>query len=169
MLQKKTKNEVKDFMKSILTSVAIALFVVAFVVQIGNVQGASMEPTFYDSEKIIIWKVFNNYERNDIIIFNTDTTHGQLIKRVIGLPGETVQIINNDIYINNEKIDDVIDVKMKDYGIADKSITLREGEYFVLGDNRNNSLDSRAETIGVIKESQIIGKVILRINPFTKF
>ncbi|HWT27075.1 MAG TPA: signal peptidase I, partial [Mobilitalea sp.] len=84
-----------------------------------------------------------------------------------GLPGETVQIKNGNIYINDQIVQDVVNVEpMANYGLAGEKIKLEENEYFVLGDNRNNSEDSRFASIGNIRRDEIIGKAFIRLKPF---
>ena len=136
-----------------------------FVCQIAIVNGNSMYPTLKNNQMLIVNKISTKYERNSIIVFKTKS--GYLIKRVIGLPGEEVKIQNNDIYINGNKIDDVVKIDMNDYGIAKDGVVLGDDEYFVLGDNRNFSTDSRF--IGCIKEKDINGIVNVSLFPFEKY
>ena len=91
------------------------------------------------------------------------------IKRVIGLPGETVQIVDGKIYINGEVLDENYGYEtMRDAKRAAEPVTLGEDEYFVLGDNRNDSSDSRSDLVGNVKKSQIVGKAFVRIYPFNR-
>jgi signal peptidase I len=93
------------------------------------------------------------------------------VKRVIGLPGETVQIIDGKVYINDQPLTDdkYCLSEILDSGSAEQPITLKEDEYFVLGDNRNMSTDSRSEYVGLVKRQDIIGEVFMRIWPFSHF
>ena len=88
-----------------------------------------------------------------------------IIKRILALPGETVQIRDGLIHINGNQIDDVVDIQMEFAGTAFEPLTLKEGEYFVLGDNRNDSKDSRYKDIGTIREDQIVGRAMFSIIP----
>jgi signal peptidase I len=89
------------------------------------------------------------------------------IKRIIALPGEKLQIIDGLIYINGEVIDEIVNVEpMGNYGLAAEEILLEENEYFVLGDNRNNSEDSRFASVGMIRREEIIGEAFIRTSPF---
>ena len=164
---KKKKRENQLVVLLIIISVCTILFN-TFIAQLAQVSGTSMNPTLENGQYLVvskISKITQDYERGDIIIFNWEGKH--LIKRLIGLPGETVQMKDNAIYINNEKIEDYVNVEIQNYGVLSEPITLKDGEYIFLGDNRNNSIDSR--TFGVVNESVIIGRVICRILPPKKF
>ena len=122
------------------------------------VKGSSMEPTLSNNELFITnWKT-ENLQRFDIVIICLPNEN--IVKRVVGLPGETVQIVDGCLTINGEVIKDVTSITMTYAGIAAEPITLGEGEYFVLGDNREHSSDSRDPRIGIIQHEWIIGKVI---------
>lgn len=155
--------------------VGICMLVLNFVIQRTIVDGSSMKPTLADGDNIIVSKMsywFSEPERFDIIVFTYDKKNSiHYIKRVIGLPGDTVQIINGSVYINGELLkEDVYGSASMNYaGIASEPITLGEGEYFVLGDNRNESSDSRMADVGIIHAEQIEGKAWLRIYPFSDF
>ena len=156
----------------VLVAIGIALIITTFVASHTKVDGSSMESTLEDGDDIIVEKfsyLTNEPERYDIIVFHQSDTENY-IKRVIGLPGERIQITEGKIYINDRAIFDAYgNTKMKDGGIAEKPIKLGEDEYFVLGDNRNASKDSRDKAVGVIKREQIIGKAWLRVMPFKNF
>ena len=131
-----------------------------------------MDPTLADGQNLILDKVsyrFRDPERYDIIVFpfeeNGKKEH--FIKRIIGLPGETVQIIDGYVYINGEKLEsDIYGAEvMKNPGRAAEPITLGDDEYFVLGDNRNNSEDSRYADVGVVSSKNIEGKVWFVLSP----
>jgi signal peptidase I len=152
----------------------ICFFIITYVGQRTRVSGHSMEPTLSDGDNLIVDKIsyrFHDPERFDIIIFpyqyEEDTYY---IKRIIGLPGETVWInTNGDIYIDGVLLEESYGLERMSYaGLAASPITLGEDEYFVLGDNRNNSTDSRFDVVGPIKRDDIIGKAWVRIYPFDK-
>ena len=136
-----------------------------------------MEPTLDSGDNLIVDKIsyrFRAPERFDIIVFPwkyEESTY--YIKRIIGLPGETVQIDENGtIYINGEVLQESYGrevIKAEYVGLAAEPITLGEDEYFVMGDNRNNSTDSRSAMVGNIKREDIIGRAWVRIWPFSKF
>ena len=147
--------------------------VITFVGQRTEVEGASMENTLHNGDNLIVDKLsyrFHDPERFDIIVFPfqfQDNTY--YIKRIIGLPGETVQIMDDgSIYINGEKLEENYGmevIKPETIGRAAEPIELGDDEYFVMGDNRNNSSDSRTDMVGNIKRENIIGKAWLRIWP----
>ena len=151
--------------------------VITFVGQRTEVEGASMENTLHNGDKLIVDKLsyrFHDPERFDIIVFPfqfQDNTY--YIKRIIGLPGETVQIMDDgSIYINGEKLEENYGmevIKPETIGRAAEPIELGDDEYFVMGDNRNNSSDSRTDMVGNIKRENIIGKAWLRIWPVSDF
>jgi signal peptidase I len=133
-----------------------------------------MENTLDDGDNLIVEKLtyrFKDPERFDIIVFPfryEEKTY--YIKRIIGLPGETVQIVDGDIYINGEILEESYGREVMKYsGQAADPITLGEDEYFVLGDNRNDSSDSRDPSVGLIKRDEIIGRAWLRIWPLSNF
>lgn len=133
-----------------------------------------MQNTLYNKDQLIVDKIsyrFRDPERFDIIVFPFQYKENTYyIKRIIGLPGETVQILDGDIYINGEVLEeDYGKETMVVSGRAVNEIQLGEDEYFVLGDNRNHSEDSRFEEVGNIKRSDIIGRAFIRIWPFSRF
>lgn len=151
--------------------------VITFVGQRTEVEGASMENTLHNGDNLIVDKLsyrFHDPERFDIIVFPfqfQDNTY--YIKRIIGLSGETVQIMDDgSIYINGEKLEENYGmevIKPETIGRAAEPIELGDDEYFVMGDNRNNSSDSRTDMVGNIKRENIIGKAWLRIWPVSDF
>ena len=151
--------------------------VITFVGQRTEVEGASMENTLHNGDNLIVDKLsyrFHDPERFHIIVFPfqfQDNTY--YIKCIIGLPGETVQIMDDgSIYINGEKLEENYGmevIKPETIGRAAEPIELGDDEYFVMGDNRNNSSDSRTDMVGNIKRENIIGKAWLRIWPVSDF
>ncbi len=159
----------------ILIIVVLTYLIITYVGQRTRVSGSSMEPTLSDGDNLIVDKIsyrFRDPQRYDIIVFPykyEDNTY--YIKRIIGLPGETIQIKDGYVYINGEFLSSEIygAEVMDDAGIAEEPITLGADEYFVLGDNRNHSSDSRDPSVGVLTRSDLIGRAWLRIYPFDKF
>ncbi len=164
-----------EFAVYIVLIFACIFWVPEYVVQRTVVNGESMENTLHSGESLLVEKVsyrFSDPARYDIIVFYPQgrEVDEYYVKRIYGLPGETVQIINNEIYINGEVIaDDYAKNVMDDSGIAEEPLTLADDEYFVLGDNRKVSLDSRDPDLGPIKAENIAGHVCLRILPLSKF
>ena len=157
----------------LLAVLALTYLVIAFVGQRTVVQGQSMENTLEDGDNLIVDKLsyrFRDPERYDIIVFpyqHAENTY--YIKRIIGLPGETVQVIDGYMYINGKKLDEHYGAEvMEDPGIAAEPIKLGDDEYFVLGDNRNHSSDSRVASVGVLTRDMLIGRAWVRIYPFNK-
>lgn len=162
------KKKDKWFFPALIIAVIVSFLCNMFLFQLAQVNGSSMYPTMENGNLLVVSKIADKdkYERGDIIVFKENGN--KLIKRLIGLPGETIQIINNDIYINGNKIKDYVDVEMEDYGILNNKIELKDNEFFFMGDNRNNSSDCRV--FGPIKKENIIGKIVVSLIPFnTKF
>ena len=153
---------------------AITFLIITFVGQRTHVSGESMENTLDDGDQLIVDKLtyrFHDPERFDIIVFPFRyKDHTYYIKRIIGLPGETVQIADGEIYINGEVLEESYGREvMQDAGLAAEPITLGDDEYFVLGDNRNYSSDSRDPSVALIHRKEIIGRAWLRIWPLDSF
>ena len=130
-----------------------------------------MYPTLHDGDNLLVDKIsyrFTDIERFDIIVFEYQHEENvYYIKRIIGLPGETVQITDGNIYINGELLEEDYGYEvMESAGLAAEPVTLGENEYFVLGDNRNDSTDSRDPRVGNITRDIIVGKAFVRIYPF---
>jgi signal peptidase I len=152
----------------------IAFALVHFIGEKTNIIGDSMSPTLENDDVVIINKFIyevSSPARNDIVVFKpygNEKLH-YYIKRVIGLPGDTIQITDGKIYINGQVLQENIDVETIDNGgLAANPITLGTDEYFVLGDNRNNSEDSRFTEIGNVNKKDIAGKAWFRIAPKSK-
>ena len=153
---------------------AVVFVINTFVVQRTMVSGDSMYPYLHNKDQLMMDKLsyrFHDPERFDIVIFPVvrDGKEEYYIKRVIGLPGETVQIIDGYVYINGEKLDENYGAEvMNDAGRAAEPITLGDDEYFVLGDNRNRSDDSRYENVENLKREKIVGRAWVRIWPLDR-
>ncbi len=149
---------------TVLAIFIAAVLVFAFGKRV-RVIGDSMEPNLYNGQSVLVNRIVYKLispSKDDVIVFlpNGNEKAHYYIKRVVAVPGETVQIIDGKLYINGEVVDDEADEydKMEEAGIAENEITLNSGEFFVLGDNRNSSEDSRSANIGVVKSSTIAGK-----------
>ena len=150
---------------------ALYIFSTTFVSQRVDVNGNSMNPTLFNNDSLWLNKLtyhFQNPKRFDIVVIDTDLNGGEyIIKRIIGLPGDTIQIKNQKVYINEKRLQTDIYGKepIEDAGAAANLMVLGKNEYFVLGDNRNDSDDSRFPEVGVIKKNRIIGKTSFRLLP----
>lgn len=159
----------------ILVALVFGILVGISLFQSVTMQENSMEPTLQVGERFFVnralYKV-SSPKRDDIIVYKTSGSDDAAlhIGRVIGLPGETVQISNGNILINGEVYDESHDFpEISNAGVASSGISLESGEYFILGDNRNNSEDSRYGDIGNINKKYIVGKVWFIISPKDKF
>jgi signal peptidase I len=177
---KNSKKEKRtSFIKELLVYVVIffiGLYIIPnYVLQRTVVDGDSMLNTLHNEESLLIDKisyVVGDPKRFDIVVFYPygKDVEEYYVKRVIGLPGETIQIIGQDIYINGEILKENYGKDPIHYaGIAKKPITLADDEYFLMGDNREISYDSRYEEIGPVHRDYIEGKAFLRIWPLKKF
>ena len=172
---KKMNDTLKEVLKTViyfLILLLVSLFIVTFIGQRTVVDGKSMENTLSDKDNLIVDKIsyrFKEPKRFDVIVFPYQKRN-YFIKRIIGLPGETVYIDEEgNIFINDVLLTENFGKdRINDPGIASNPIVLGEDEYFVLGDNRNDSFDSRYYEVGNIKKENIIGRAWLRIYPFNK-
>ena len=173
------KKAMKELMSTaiyLLGVLCLTWLVIHFVGQRTEVEGASMEATLSEGDNLIVDKItyrFSDPKRFDIIVFPfryQENTY--YIKRIIGLPGETVQIDDDgNIYIDGELLQESFGrevIRPETVGIASEPVVLGDDEYFVMGDNRNNSTDSRTEIVGNIHRSEIIGRAWVRIWPLSK-
>lgn len=165
----------------LLICVALAYFIASLVTHYVAhqtwVEGPSMEPTLSDGDSIIIERLsyyFSKPKRYDVVVFPVSSieTDGEkeltyYVKRVIGLPGETLQIRNGKVYIDGKLLEDDTYClsEILDGGMATNPVTMGQDEYFVLGDNRNMSTDSRNEYVGLVRGKDILGEVCFRIWP----
>jgi signal peptidase I len=154
---------------------ALTFLFITFIAQRTEVSGSSMEPTLQDKDSLLVDKISNRFsdpDRFDIIIFPYRYGNNQyFIKRVIGLPGETVRIdYEGNIYINGTVLEESYGAEViQDPGRAVNEIVLGDDEFFVMGDNRNHSMDSRDISVGNVKKKDILGRAFIRIYPFSKW
>lgn len=174
--------DMKDFMSevgrwavSILVVVILAYSIVTFGMQSVTMIGQSMDPALANQDIVLLDKrayTFDEPQRYDIVAFKLkdDTESYFNIKRIIALPGETIQIKNGHVFINGTVMNDLpFDDLIMTEGLAIDEITLKDDEYFLMGDNCNNSEDSRYVNIGNISKKEISGKVVFRIAPRSAF
>ncbi len=170
-MEETKKAEKKNIFKELLPYIIIILVVVlirTFIVTPVQVEGTSMVPTLEDNEILILKKYDHSFERFDVVVFNYN--NDKLIKRIIGLPGESVEYRDNKLYIDGEYVKEefsrnsnTLDFKLEDIGLE----KVPDDCYFVMGDNRNNSTDSRI--IGVVNKTSIQGITNFSIFPFNTF
>lgn len=176
---KKRKNKISSGVSSLLKTGVFVLLVLVFVYLVVNygfrrsvVHNVSMQDTLFEGDNIIMDEFTYNVsdpKRFDIICFKSYKEQELLIKRVIGLPGETVRISDGIIYINDKEIRDISRLeKIEDAGLAANGIKLSFDEYFVVGDNRSESTDSRSRDVGNVRRRDILGKASLIIWPLNR-
>ena len=157
----------------VVAAILLAFLVIQFCFQTVTVHGDSMQPAYYDGDTVLVNKLdyrIGSPKRLDAVILeleNGSTTHYS-VKRVIGLPGETIKIENGKIYINNKELKGISEEDILSAGLAAYDVELGEDEYFVMGDNCNNSEDSRVSNIGNIKRSQFVGKIAGTLHKVTR-
>ncbi len=172
--EKSIMRELFGWVLYILIVVGLTYLILTYVGQRTRVSGHSMETTLSDGDNLIVDKLsyrFGDPKRYDIIVFPYKYKENTYyIKRIIGLPGETVQVTDGYAYIDGELLEsDVYGAEIMDNsGIAGEPLTLDEDEYFVLGDNRNNSSDSRDPSVGILTREDLLGRAWIRIYPFDK-
>lgn len=172
-------NVLKEIVSLILYIAVVVLLIFLLHTFVGErtvVEGDSMNDTLTDGDSLWISKLsyrLHDPERFDIVVFPYQDSDTYYVKRIIGLPGETVQIMmDGSIYINGEMLEESYGKEVIDQyhiGRADEVIQLGDNEYFVMGDNRNDSKDSRDESVGNIKRDSIEGKVVFRLWPLNGF
>lgn len=147
--------------------IAVVVLIRAFIITPVRVDGPSMNPTYIDGEIVLLNKTKSKFDYLDVVVFKYG--NDRLIKRVIGVPGDTVEIKDNKIIINGNEYEDYdTNVITKDFSLSEIGYDkIPAGKYFVLGDNRGNSTDSRI--IGLIDQTDIAGNIVYRIFPFSRF
>ena len=181
---KKARIETTPTVKKIIKGIIIWLLLIVLTITASYfittnifvktaVAGVSMEPTLMEGQVVIVNKIeyyLKSPRRNDVIVYKqSNREHSYYeIKRVIGLPGETVKIKNGIIYINDEALKEKVKTEtIENAGLAEEGIKLDDNEYFVLGDNRNDSEDSRFASVGNVLKNEILGKAVATEKPFT--
>ena len=164
------------FIKGIVPYIFIIIFVVVFRMLVATpviVDGPSMDPTLKNGQLLILYKMPREYKRFDIVVVKTKigVKKERLIKRIIGLPGDSIEYKYHKLFINGKKVDDKFAADTDAFSLEElydmKSIP--NDYYFIMGDNRDVSLDSRDERVGLVSKDEIVGKAVFRIWPFNKF
>ena len=170
---KKIIKEIIIWILLIVITISASYFITTNVFVKTSVSGTSMEPTLKEGQVVIVNKLeyyIKSPKRNDVIVYKqSNKEHSYFeIKRVIGLPGETVKIKNGIVYINDEAIKEKVKTEaISNSGLAEEGVKLDDNEYFVLGDNRNDSEDSRFAGIGNVLKNEILGKAVATEKPFS--
>jgi len=170
---RKIIKEIIVWLLLIVLTITASYFITTNIFVKTAVAGVSMEPTLMEGQVVIVNKIeyyLKSPRRNDVIVYKqSNREHSYYeIKRVIGLPGETVKIKNGIIYINDEVLKEKVKTEtIENAGLAEEGIKLDDNEYFVLGDNRNDSEDSRFASVGNVLKNEILGKAVATEKPFT--
>jgi signal peptidase I len=166
---KRERSGIVESLVLVLIALVLALTLKTYVAEAYEIKGKSMRPTFLNGQRVVVLKSFYNIQRGDIIVFaSREDPAKDLIKRVIGLPGEKVRIVRGQVFINGKKIEEgYARHNSRERGRAPKSETIPPGHYYVLGDNRPDSHDSRF--FHSISEKSLKGKVVVRWWPLRDF
>ena len=163
----KMKKIIKEIYPYIIIIVCVVLFR-TFIATPVRVDGSSMDHTLHNNDILILNKLDKNFDRFDVVVINVNGS--KLVKRIIALPGENIEYKDNKLYINGKKMEDASKRRTLDFSLEElydiKKIP--SNYYFVMGDNRGNSLDSRDYRVGLINKKDIIGTTKLRLFPFNK-
>lgn len=168
------KYELMDWAETLLIAGTVVVFVLLFICQIVVVNGPSMQPTLHNGERLLTWSTFWDLEAGDIVCVNRDGEE-PIIKRVIATEGQTVDVDpqQGKVYVDGKELDESYILEPTYTDGNNRSIgfpaEVPEDCIFVMGDNRNNSLDSRFQEVGMVRIDHVFGKVACRIYPFDKF
>ncbi|MCI1930655.1 MAG: signal peptidase I [Clostridia bacterium] len=177
--EQRKKRETMEWIISLVIVIVVAFAVRTFAFRTVMIKGTSMEPNFIHGDIVLVNEFlykFSKPKRGDVIVCGYDDVNNEsIIKRIVALPGETIDFRENDsgnydVYIDGKKLqEDYIKEPTQFYGEILDPYTVPDGCYFVMGDNRQNSTDSRWSSIGAIKRENIVGKVCVKIWPFKSF
>ena len=177
-----------DYVEMFVMTVFVVILLLSFAFRLCQVSGDSMNQTLLNGEHLVVSNLFYTPKTGDIIVFHQtsdlyDQFNEPIVKRVIATGGQYVKIdyFDGKVYVSSDETfteDEILDEsyyvyldigKWKEHGLPDKTFAVPEGYLFVLGDNRNNSADSRSHQVGLVDERRVLGKVLFRLTPFTTF
>ena len=163
MENKKKRSQIREFMDLALTFVIACIIFVSFryFVRFPIVSGSSMEPTYHDNDRLAVFYT-KNVDLNEIVVTWSESLDEYIVKRVIGVPGDTIKIIDGALYRNDTRVYEFYLNEETWNSSVNVNITLDDDQYFLMGDNRNHSTDSR--TFGAIDKNDVFGKVICRVR-----
>ena len=162
----------RSYLLFVLLIGCICYLVSHFVVQLYFINSSSMEPTYTSGQPVLLQKfgLPDCLDYNDVVVIRHETLGRDIVKRIVALPGDTVQIKNGTVYVNGKVFDEKIEAASIEHAeLAEDEIEVGEDEFFVLGDNRNNSEDSRYANIGNVKKEYIVGKAWFIVSPLKDF
>ena len=154
-----------DWLGALVTALAVLVVLFIFLFRVVEVDGESMLKTLNDKDRLVLWTIGYQPEQGDIVVVDRYTA-APLIKRVIGLEGDTVRVEEDAVYVNGLRLEEpYLDGSYPNIPNG-MEVTVPDGCVFVMGDHRNNSTDSRSESVGCVREENLVGKVIFRFYPF---
>jgi signal peptidase I len=167
--QNERTQNILEWYEALISAVVVLAVIFSFVFRIMQVSGESMWPTLWSGDKLLCWGAGYTPQRGDIVILDSNTSYGKpLVKRIIALGGDTVYIDfeAGTVSVNGEELnEDYLEVPTLLSYDVEFPVTVPEGTVFVMGDNRNNSLDSRSSSVGYIDERDVLGKVLFCFMP----
>lgn len=168
VVKKSPQREILEWVLSIVIAVVLALVIRNFIFTVVKVEGSSMVPTLQNNDRLIVWRLGYKPQNGDIIVLHQEGEH-PFIKRIIATEGQTIDIDfdSHKVYVDGVELDEpYINQPTSETGDVEFPVTVPEDAVFVMGDNRNNSRDSRFQNVGMVAHEDIIGKAVLRFFPF---
>lgn len=169
--KKEKKKELVEWIKSLFIAVIIAILIKTFLVEGTKIEGQSMYPTLHHNDRLFVNKIstyFRAPERGEIIVFHAPDADREYIKRVIGIPGDVVEIADGDVFVNNQKLEEsYIETGLPTFTMGEQRWEVPEGQFFVLGDNRQPGQSKDSRYFGCIMKDQIVGYASIRFFPLS--